>query len=32
MTRILNGETTEEADHPEEVLVADALTAAGARH
>jgi aerobic C4-dicarboxylate transport protein len=32
MTRILNGETAEEADHPEEVLVSDAWTVASRRH
>jgi aerobic C4-dicarboxylate transport protein len=31
MARVLNGETPQEADHPEEVLVADARTAAARR-
>ena len=31
MTRILNGETAEEADRPEAILVSDAWTAAGGR-
>ena len=31
MTRVLNGETPDEADHPEDVLVAEELAASTAR-